>query len=78
METRLILLLISEEIPAFVQVNDTYLHQVLKMEYRTKVCALMLQKLKDSSGKVPLQDRNKMIKLLNDTKKDEKLIRAQY
>ena len=59
METRLILLLISEEIPAFVQVNDTYWHQVLKMEYRTKVCALMLQKLKDSPGKVPFKIETK-------------------
>ena len=59
METRLILLLISEEIPAFVQVNDTYLHQVLKMEKKKKVCALMLQKLKDSPGKVPFKIETK-------------------
>ena len=70
METRLVLVLISEGIPDFVEANETYLHQVLKKENRTKVCALMLQKLKDNPGKVPLQDRNEMTKLLNDTKKD--------
>ena len=30
----------------------------------------MLQKLKDNPGKVPLPDRNEMLKILNDAKKE--------
>ena len=36
----------------------------------------MLLKLKNKPGKLPLPDRNEMMKLLNDAKKDLKLMRA--
>ena len=72
------LAIIGGRIKGFVKVNDTNLQQVLKMQYGKKEYALMLQKLKDNPGKVPLSDQKEMINLLNDAKKDRKLIRAHH
>ena len=70
METRLYFSYSWLENYGFCQGKYIHLHQVLKMKYRKKDCALMLQKLKDNPGKVPLPDRNEMLKILNDAKKE--------
>ena len=46
-----ILVVIGGGITGLVQVNDTHLHRALKMEYRKKESALMLEKLKDNPKK---------------------------
>lgn len=71
-----ILVIIGRGITGFVQVNDTHLHWVPNRNIGSKKCALMLQKLKNNPGKLPLPDRNEMMKLLNDAKKGLKLMRA--
>ena len=68
-----ILVVIGGGITGFVQVNDTHLHRALKLEYRKKESALMLEKLKDNPQKVPAPDRIEMMTLLNDAMQDVRI-----
>ena len=58
METRLYFSYSWLENYGFCQGKYIHLHQVLKMKYRKKDCALMLQKLKDNPDTIARSKRN--------------------
>lgn len=65
-----ILVIIGGGITGFVQVNDTHLHHLLKGKYRKRESELMLEKLQNNPLKVPIPDRNEIMRLLVAADKD--------
>jgi hypothetical protein len=59
-----ILVCIGGGITGDIQVNDTHFHHPLKMEYRQREAALMLEQLRENRNRIPSPSRDEMMTML--------------
>ena len=50
-----------------IQVNDTHLHHLLKVKYRSKEQELMINKLRLDKNKIPCPERDEMMHMFRDS-----------